>query len=210
GAGAGVDAWYEAEAVPPNVLTNGAQKVMCNSGGQYNEMTCTHEQLKEAAVCCSQGGLVVGLLGRANNNMGSGVEFHNVSVPADGNYAVTWWFHCGASDVYGDVNCGGLHYSVPNGIGCRPHLIDVNGAAVTGTVNGSSAQFFQFPCYSTAWAVIHAVNTTLPLKAGNNTIYIHPPHVGNLDAADIDAIHVTSVGQGTGLTVTPVVGNGAN
>jgi hypothetical protein len=152
---------------------------------------------------------VVSLLGRSNNNAGAGVEFHNVSVPSDGMYAVTWWFHCGASDVFGDTTCGGLHYALPNAIGCRPHIIDVNGVTVSSTINGATAQFYQFPCYSTPWSNIHAANTTLPLKAGNNTIYVHPPHVGNLDSADIDAIHVTAVGQGVGPTVMPVVGNGA-
>jgi hypothetical protein len=210
GAPSTLDAWYEAEAVPPNVLINGANKVMCNSGQQYNEMTCTHDQVKEGAVCCSEGGLVANILGKAANNTGAGIEFHNVSAPTDGVYSVTWWYHCGASDTFGDVNCGGLHYSVPKYAGCRPHLIDVNGTAVSGTVNGAVALFFQFPCYSSAWAVIHAATTDLPLKAGNNVIFIHTPHVGNLDAADIDAIHVTAMGQGNGVAVTPVVGNGEN
>jgi hypothetical protein len=210
GAPSSFDAWYEAEAVPPNVLINGANKIMCDSGGQYNEMTCTHDQVMEGAVCCSEGGLVANLLGKADNNAGGGVEFHNISVPSDAMYSVTWWYHCGSKDTFGDANCGGLRYSVPNYAGCRPHLIDVNGTTVSSTVNGAVAPFFQFPCYSTAWAVIHAATTDLPLKAGNNVIFIHPPHVANLDSADIDAIHVTAMGQGTGVAVTPVVGNGEN
>jgi hypothetical protein len=210
-AGGNVDAWYEAEAVPPNVLTNGASKTTCNSGSQYNEPTCTHDQVKEGMTCCSEGGLVASLLGRAGtNNAGAGGELHDVSVPTDGTYAVTWWYHCGGSDTYGDTNCGGLNYkNLPSAIGCRPHLIDVNGVTVTAPASGGgTAQFYQFPCYSTAWAVINAATTALPLKAGNNTIYFHPPHVANRDSADIDAIHVTGTGQGTGPLVAPVVGNG--
>ncbi len=201
---AGFSQWIEAEAVPPNVLTNGAQITTCAGSAQYGRgLTCAPDTLKEGALCCSGGKVVVSLLGRAANNAGSGVEFHQVSVPSAGSYDVTWWYHCGANDSFGDVGCGGLHY--PVGSSCRPHLIDVNGMPITSTVGGASAQFFQFPCYQGDWSIIHAATTTLPLQAGNNVIYVHPPHVANLDAADIDVIHVTAVGQGVGQRVTPVV-----
>jgi hypothetical protein len=140
---------------------------------------------------------------------GAGVEFQDVAVPADGTYDVTWWYHCGAdtdsdaANTFGDTMCGGLHYAV--GMGCRPQLIDVNGVPMSGAVDGQAALIYQFPCYVSAWSVIHGATTALPLKSGSNVIYFHAPHDTMLDAADVDAIDVQLQGQGVKPWVTPVV-----
>jgi hypothetical protein len=64
----------------------------------------------------------------------------------------------GQLDSYGDVNCGGLRYSV--GSSCRPHLNDVNGVTMASPVDdGATAQFYQFPCHQGDWAIIHAAKT---------------------------------------------------
>jgi hypothetical protein len=85
---------------------------------------------------------------------------------------------------------------------------------VNGVLQGDTATkayYYQFPCYASSWSLVHSSVTTLSLKAGSNTIYIHAPNDyqsasidGGLDAADLDVIHVTAAGQGTGLRVTPV------
>jgi hypothetical protein len=213
---------YEAEAVPPNVLTLSAIVDQTCFG---TNLTCPTNGVEEGANCCSGGGAITEILGRVPcsgppgsagdyvdcSDSGAGVEFHDVTVPADGTYDVTWWYHCGAytgsdaANVDGDTACGGLHYAV--GAGCRPQLIDVNGVPVsgTGTVDAQSALIYQFPCYSGAWSVLHGATTALPLKSGANTIYFHAPHATNLDASDIDAIDVLPHGQGVQPWVTPVV-----
>jgi hypothetical protein len=225
GDGAAVDGWYEAEAVPPNVLTYAATVSHSDEG---KNMSCPLDAtpgisaarahgVSEGADCASAGGMVVNILGRSPcnpetpssysncQNLGAGVELHNVTVPADGMYDVTWWYHCGLNDHYGDNNCGGVHYSV--GSSCRPHLIDVNGTPMSATVGGQKALFYQFPCYAGAWSIVHGATTTLPLKAGatGNVIYIHAPGATTLDAADIDAINVLPQGKGASPVATPVV-----
>jgi hypothetical protein len=209
---------YEAEAIPPNVLTFSAIADHTCFG---TNLTCPADGVKEGANCCSGGGVITQILGRVPcsgapgsdggymdcKDTGAGVEFHGVTVPADGTYDVTWWYHCGGgngvANVYGDLMCGGLHYTV--GIGCRPQLIDVNGVPMSGTIDAQVALIYQFPCYADAWSVVHGATTALPLKTGSNTIYIHAPHVTDLDAADIDAIDVLPHGQGAQPWVTPVV-----
>ncbi len=206
-ASASLSQWYEAEAVPPNLLTGGVNIATCAGTAQYGRgANCAVDALKEGALCCSAGKVAVNLLGR----LPARLEFHSVTVPNDGSYDVTWWYHCGANDYFGDRNCGGLHYPVgattsTGGSSCRPHVIEVNGVAMTTQIAGATAQYYQFPCYQGDWSIIHAAHTTLPLKTGSNTIAIHPPQDPVLDGADIDAIHVTGVGQGIGLGITPVV-----
>ena len=219
GSAGAVDGWYEAEAVPPNVLTNAATMSHSDEG---KDLPCPPDVrpglsaaqahgVTEGANCASGGGMVVNILGRspcnpetpssytACQNLGAGVEFHDVAVPTDGTYDVTWWYHCGLNDHYGDTKCGGVHY--PVGSSCRPHLIDVNGVPMS----SAGAKYFQFPCYSTAWTYIHATTTALPLKAGSNVIYIHAPGATTLDAADIDAINVLPQGKGAPPLATPVM-----
>ncbi|MDP9149834.1 MAG: hypothetical protein M3O36_07860, partial [Myxococcota bacterium] len=200
---------YEAEAVPPNALI---QSAVADHTCYGTGTTCPAGPLKEGASCCSGGGEVKQLLGRVPcapkdyqncQKIGAGVEFHAVTVPADGTYDVTWWYHCGLNDFFGDKACGGVHYSV--GTSCRPHLIDVNGAPMSSSVGGQTALFFQFPCYPGAWSILHASTTALPLKAGANVITLHAPHEITLDAVDLDALEVLPKGMGAPPLVTPVV-----
>ena len=217
GAPSSFSLWVEAES---GKMMNGANVRACGTpgDGQYGAAAnCAPETLKDGASCCSAGKLVQNLLGAAGANCfgmpltcGSGIIL-TVTVPADGQYDVTWWFHCGGSDSYQDNTCGGLRYTAGAPGVCRPHEIVVNGV-LTGDP-ATKAYYYQFPCWATSWALIHPAVTTLSLKAGDNTIYIHAPNDyisagidGGLDSADLDVIHVTPVGQGTGTRVTPVSG----
>lgn len=219
---------YEAEA-PSNALTFPVQVV---DGNGY--ATCPADGVKEGANCASGGQVISQIMGRSPcqpptlrssydgcQNIGGGVEFRDVTVPVDGSYDVTWWYHCGAdpsrpgrANVYGDTGCGGLDYATGPNTGCRSHMIDVNGAAVSATVAGQTALYFHFPCYGTAWSILHGATTALSLKSGSNVIYIHAPGATTLDAADIDAIDIQAPGHGSAepplwpKLVTPVlVGN---
>ena len=213
---------YEAESTPPNVLEQSA--IVDNTCFATN-LSCPPDGVREGANCCSEGGVVTELLGRVPcagppgdpdagdyvdcQALGGGVEFHDVSVPADGDYDVTWWYHCGANisgnaNTFGDLKCGGLDYETGPGTGCRPQLIDVNGVPMTSLVDGQAVAIYQFPCYDDAWSVLHGATTVLPLQAGLNIITLHAPHEITLDSADIDAIDVGPVGQGVPPRVSPV------
>ena len=105
------------------------------------------------------------------------MTFEGVTVPVDGVYYVTWWYHSGQdtpghADVYGDNACGGLNYDVGPGSGCRPQMIYVNGIEMSTTVGGQIAVYYQFPAYPLAWNIMHGAVTALPLKAGANTVYM--------------------------------------
>lgn len=215
---------YEAESVA-NTLTYAVQLV------DDNYVSCSVDGVREGAECTSGGKAVRQTLGRSPcepptdpasydgcQNLGGGIAFNEVRVPDDAMYDVTWWYHCGEdprapgrANVYGDTTCGGLDYETGEGTGCRSHLIDVNGAAVSATIDGQPALYFHFPCYVTTWSVLHGATTRLPLKAGANTIYIHAPAAPTLDAADIDAIDVQTAGGGVAPSplwpklVTPVL-----
>jgi hypothetical protein len=212
---------YEAES-PSNTLTYPVEGVVTGA-------TCPTDGVKEGAECASGGKLVDQILGRSPcdpptsttsstdcQNKGGGIVFNEVTVPVSGTYDVTWWYHCGEetpgqADVFGDTTCGGLDYKTGAGSGCRPHMIDVNGAAMSSMVNGKTALYYQFPCYPGSWSTLHGATTALPLKAGMNTIYIHAPGASTLDAADVDALDVQPEGRGTAppplwpKLVTPVV-----
>jgi hypothetical protein len=215
---------YEAES-STNAITFPVEQL--DSAGYA---TCPTDGVNEGANCASGGMVVSQILGRSPcqpptsrtsydscQNIGGGVEFNDVTVPVDGTYDITWWYHCGAdparpgrANVYGDTACGGLDYGTGPNTGCRPHLIDVNGAAVSSTVAGQAAPYYHFPCYGTDWSILHGATTALRLKAGSNTIYIHAPGATTLDAADIDALDVHAAGHGTAAPplwpriVTPV------
>jgi hypothetical protein len=214
---------YEAES-PLNMLTYPVEGL-----GTEGDSACAADAVKEGANCASGGKVVNQILGRSPctpptsttsytqcQNKGGGVQFNAVTVPVDGSYDVTWWYHCGPdtpghADVYGDTKCGGLNYDTGAGSGCRPHMIDVNGAPMSSTVGGKTALYYQFPCYPAPWSTLHGATTVLPLKAGSNTIYIHAPGATTLDAADMDALDVQPEGHGTAPAplwpklVTPVV-----
>jgi hypothetical protein len=108
-------------------------------------------------------------------------------------YDVTWWYHCGLNDNFGDKNCGGQTNPPTTASGCRPHQIVVNGTELTGT--------YHFPCFPGAWSIIHAASTTITLKAGANTIKIYS--TAPRDAADMDAIAIAPAGQGTAPNIMP-------
>jgi hypothetical protein len=202
---------YEAEALA-NALTYPVEAV---DGTGY--ATCPPNGVTEGADCASGGRVVTRILGRSPclpptsttsydgcQNLGGGIEFRDVSVPFDGNYDVTWWYHCGAdparpgrANVYGDTACGGIDYATGPDTGCRPHMIDVNGVAMSSTIAGRSAPYYHFPCYATPWSILHGATTALPLRAGSNTIYLHAPGATTLDAADFDALDVQVAGHGT-------------
>jgi hypothetical protein len=113
------------------------------------------------------------------------VTINNISAPADGMYDVTWWFHCGKNDNFGDANCGGVPHT-PSG--CRPHVIIVNGARLP--------KIYEFPCFPGSWGEIHASTVQVPLKAGAmNSIQIFA--TPGRDASDMDAIAVYPAGKGT-------------
>jgi hypothetical protein len=212
---------YEAES-PLNILTYPVE-------GIATRAACPKDGVKEGADCASGGKNVNQILGRSPctpptsttsydqcENKGGGVQFKEITVPADGTYDVTWWYHCGPdkpghADVYGDTKCGGLNYNTGAGSGCRPHLIDVNGVPMSSTVDGKPAPYYQFPCYPAPWSILHGATTELPLKAGSNTIYIHAPGATTLDAVDVDALDVQAAGRGRAAPplwpklVTPVV-----
>jgi hypothetical protein len=173
--------------------------------------------VKEGADCASGGHAVNQILGRSPctpatsttsytdcGDKGGGVTFNEVTVPVDGTYDVTFWYHSGQdtpghADVFGDVNCGGHNYDTGPGSGCRPHLIYVDGVQMSSMVGGQNAVYYEFPAYPDSWSVIHGAVTALPLKAGSNTIYIKAPGFTTSDAADIDAIDVQPSGQGAPL-----------
>jgi hypothetical protein len=114
-----------------------------------------------------------------------GMVFNQVSAPSDGMYDVTWWYHCGLNDNFGDPGCGGEPHT-PSG--CRPAGLVVNGMAL--------AHVYQFPCFPGDWGQIHAYTTPLALKAGpTNSIQITAGIMGR-DAADIDAIMIMPLGMG--------------
>jgi hypothetical protein len=172
----GMISFYEAEAVPPNEL-------LPPCGISKGKTVCpgTPAELVPEAECTSGGGELNQLL-RGNG----GVVFNKVTVPADGDYDITWWYHCGLNDNFGDTNCGG-EPNYPKS-GCRPHVLTVNGTKLP--------KVFEFHCFPGDWLQIHAATTTsIPLKAGENSIRVVA--TPGRDAADLDAIAIWPVGKGT-------------
>jgi hypothetical protein len=179
GTGGGVIGFYEAEAVAPAgpnqllppAVVNGCPNMGPNCGAP--------DTIKPESMCCSQGKEVRQLL-RGKG----GLVFNKISAPADGMYDVTWWYHCGKNDNFGDGNCGGE----PNhpAAGCRPHILTVNGARLP--------KVYEFHCFPGPWGEIHAVTTPLPLKAGDNSIRVVA--TAGRDAADLDAIALYPAGKG--------------
>jgi len=118
---------------------------------------------------------------------GGELRWNAIAAPADGMYDVTWWYHCGNNDNFGDHNCGGQTDPPTTSAGCRPHQIIVNGTEMPGT--------YHFPCFAGSWGIIHAATTTLPLKAGG-TNWIHVYATKPRDAADMDVLQISAVGHG--------------
>jgi hypothetical protein len=168
--------WYEAEAVPPNTLFGKATVVKCGTAPPCTSIAA----VKEGVECCSAGGKVSQLLRGTG-----GIVANAIEAPADGMYDVTWWYHCGKDDNFGDTTCGGEPHTKS---GCRPHILVVNGTKM--------APVYHFPCFPGSWGQLHASTTRLPLKAGKtNSIRIYA--TPGRDAADLDAIAIYPVGKGT-------------
>ena len=177
--------WYESEAMvntlsgstltatPPKPRVGKCAPV-CPAGG-----------VKEGAQCCSGGGEILWLT-QGKGPIPGGLQYNGVMAATDGMYDVTWWYHCGASDNFGDKHCGGQTDPPTTPAGCRPHQIIVNGVEMMGT--------YHFPCFAGSWIEMHAATTTLPLKAGPNTIKVYPKE---RDSADMDALQVSPAGKGT-------------
>jgi hypothetical protein len=188
-ASGGFIGWYEAEAVPPNTLYGRAvvgKGKACTAPGT----------IKPGDSCNSGGGQVDWIVSGGHgpdpqppDGRGGGeLQFNSISAPADGMYDVTWWYHCGNNDNFGDRDCGGQTDPPTNPTsGCRPHQIIVNGVEMPGT--------YHFPCFGGSWSIIRAATMTLPLKAGaNNTVHVYATKPR--DAADMDALQISAVGQG--------------
>jgi hypothetical protein len=187
---AGFIGWYEAEAKPPNELFGRAVVSHCKN-------PCpSMATLKPGDTCCSGGGQVDWIVSGGHgpdpqppDGRGGGeLRYNAISAPADGMYDVTWWYHCGNNDNFGDGDCGGqTDPPTDPKAGCRPHQIIVNGTEMPGT--------YHFPCFGGSWGIIRAATTTLPLKAGNmNTIHVYATKPR--DAADMDALQISAVGKG--------------
>jgi hypothetical protein len=173
--------FYEAEAIPPNMLIAPAVMGGC---GATNPVCPPPTQMQPEAMCCSGGKEVRQLLrGRG------GLQFNAIAAPTDGMYDVTWWYHCGLNDNFGDPGCGGEPHT-PSG--CRPAQLVVNGTTVP--------RIWQFPCFPGPWGQIHAATTLLALKAGMNSIKITAGVAGR-DAVDLDAISIFPAGKGIAPTL---------
>jgi hypothetical protein len=183
--GGAVAGWYEAEAIPPNMLSG---STLGANPPKPRPAKCTPcpdvAAIKPGDKCCSGGGQITWLT-QGIGPIPGGLTYNNVAAPSDGMYDVTWWYHCGNSDNFGDKHCGGQTDPPTTSAGCRPHQIVVNGVEMTGT--------YHFPCFADSFAVIHAATTQLPLKAGMNSIKVYPKQ---RDSADMDALQVKPMGKG--------------
>jgi hypothetical protein len=171
--------WYEAEAVPPNVLVG---RAVLATG----HMPCATKPPMPGQMCDSGGGEVDWLV---SGGGGGTLTWMNISVPSDGMYDVTFWYHCGNNDVYGDKNCGGQTNPPTVAPGCRPHVFVVNGTTLPGA--------YHFPCFAGSWGIIRAATVSLPLKGGamNSIKVVSPPP---RDASNMDALQISPPGKGMG------------
>jgi hypothetical protein len=100
GGGGGTSAimgWYEAEAIPPNTKAP-------RSEVHVNPATaCKTTPPKPGDNCQSGGGEVTWI----TEGRQGWLQFNQVAAPSDGTYDVTWWYHCGNNDNFGDKHCGG-------------------------------------------------------------------------------------------------------
>jgi hypothetical protein len=182
--GEGMLGFYEAEAVMPAGPNELIAPAIVNNCPNMSPACGAPDTIKSESMCCSAGKEVRQLLrGRG------GLQFNKIAAPADGMYDVTWYYHCGKNDNFGDGNCGG-EPNHPAG-GCRPHVLTINGTR--------QPKVYEFHCYPGPWGEIHVVTTPqLPLKMGDNSIRVVA--TPGRDAADLDAIAVFPAGKGAGLT----------
>jgi hypothetical protein len=181
--------WYEAEAIPPNEKAP-------KSEVHVNPATACKTLPPMPGEKCNAGGGEVTWI--TEGRMGW-LQYNKVSAPADGMYDVTWWYHCGNNDHFGDRHCGGQTDPPTTPSGCRPHQIVVNGTEMPGT--------YHWPCFPGPFSEIHAVTTPLPLKAGDNTLKVYPK---SRDSADMDAIHIQPLGKGIGPIIKSNNVSGSN
>jgi hypothetical protein len=172
------DALFEAEAIPPNQVFGFAKRASC-------ARTCA-APLTPGEECCSGGGEVTWIVSKNGAHPSGWMQFNDVAAPADGDYDVTFWYHSGGSDTYGDDNCGGQPMTEAGQFGCRPEVFTVNGTTLPGA--------YHFPVFTGAQTVIHPATVTLPLRKGMNTIMVAPPPPR--DSVDVDAIELQPPGKG--------------
>ncbi len=178
GLSAVLDELYEAEAIPPNQLTGFAQVEACAP-------SCA-KPLKPGVDCCSGGSKVSWIVSENGAHPAGWMQFNDISAPAQASYDVTFWYHCGSGDTYGDNNCGGQAPTETGQVGCRPHAFTINGTVMPGA--------YHFPCFSGSWSTLRVATVSLPLAAGMNTIKVAAPPPR--DAVDVDAIEILATGKG--------------
>jgi hypothetical protein len=180
-----IDEFYEAEAIPPNQIF-GYAKV------EKGTPVCT-KPLTVGASCFSGGGEVTWIVSKNGAHPAGWMQFNAISAPADASYDVTFWYHCGLSDVYGDCDCGGQAMIEPKQTGCRPHVFTVNGTALPGA--------YHFACFPGSWSTLYAATVSLPLTKGMNTVMVSAPDPR--DASDIDVIEILPPGKGHDPLIAP-------
>jgi hypothetical protein len=177
--GEGMLGFYEAEAIAPGGPNELISPAVVNNCPNMSPNCGPAAMVRPETMCCF-GGKEVRQLLRGKG----GLVFNKVGAPADGMYDVTWYYHCGKNDNFGDGNCGG-EPNHPAG-GCRPHVLTVNGERLP--------KVYEFHCYPGPWGEIHVVTTPIPLKGGDNSIRVVA--TPGRDAADLDAIAVFPAGKG--------------
>jgi hypothetical protein len=167
------------------VQSHGATPSMC-----ANCTTCPPDGM---ACCPAQAGSTTGYtVGQLLLGMKDNVTFYNVMAPADGDYNIVWYYHCGNADTdgYKSATCP----SSPEGSsmgppGCREALFTVNGV--------TDPMTYEMPCFlngPNTWAIVHswqrddpATKALIPfhLKAGANTIKIFADAHDTVDLSSI-------------------------
>jgi hypothetical protein len=180
-----IDELYEAEAIPPNQIFGFAQLAK-------GTPTCT-KPLTVGASCFSAGGYVSWIVSENGAHPAGWMQFNAISAPANASYDVTFWYHCGLSDTYGDGNCGGQAMTEPKQTGCRPHVFTVNGTVMPDA--------YHFPCFPGSWSTMYAATVSMSLTAGMNTIKVAAPPPR--DAVDVDAIEILPPGKGHAPLIAP-------
>jgi len=180
-----IDQIYEAAAIPPNQIFGFAKKATCTP-------KCA-TPLTVGANCCAGTDQVTWIVSENGAHPAGWMQFNAISAPADANYDVTFWYHSGDADYYGDNDCGGQAFTQPNQGGCRPQVFTVNGTVMPGA--------YHFPAFPGSWATLYAATVSMPLKAGMNTIMIAPPPPR--DSVDLDAIEILPPGKGHAPLIAP-------
>ena len=183
--GSGVNEWYEAEAIPPNQIFEYAMKTTC--------APICPKPVVPGAVCCSGGGEVTWIVSENAYHTAGWMVFNDIAAPADGTYDLTFWYHSGGGDTYGDNNCGGQPLTQPDQVGCRPQTFVINGTTMPGA--------YHFPTYKSGAFIIRAATVSLPLAKGMNTIKVAPPPPR--DSVDMDALQVLPSGMGIAPRIAP-------